>query len=94
MCIQYIHINQEEYGMEQVTVRPWGNSQGIRMPKTILDKLNIHSSDTLQIEVVDETIVLRKTFKHKTFEERLAEYDGEISVCDFEWGEPVGRELL
>ena len=80
--------------MEQVTVRPWGNSQGIRMPKTILDKLNIHSSDTLQIEVVDETIVLRKTFKHKTFEERLAEYDGEISVCDFEWGEPVGRELL
>ena len=64
------------------------------MPKTILDKLNIHSSDTLQIEVVDETIVLRKTFKHKTFEERLAEYDGEISVCDFEWGEPVGRELL
>ena len=80
--------------MEQVTVRPWGNSQGIRMPKTILDKLNIHSSDTLQIEVVDETIVLRKIFKHKTFEERLAEYDGEISVCDFEWGEPVGRELL
>ena len=94
MYIRYIHINKEEYSMEQVTVRPWGNSQGIRMPKTILDKLNIHSSDTLQIEVVDETIVLRKTFKHKTFEERLAEYDGEISVCDFEWGEPVGRELL
>ncbi len=33
-------------------------------------------------------------FIHKTFEERLAEYGGEISICDFDWGEPVGRELL
>ena len=31
---------------------------------------------------------------HKSFEERLAEYNGEISVCDFDWGEPMGRELL
>ncbi len=31
---------------------------------------------------------------HKSFEERLAEYNGEIAVCDFDWGEPVGREML
>lgn len=31
---------------------------------------------------------------HRTFEERLAEYDGKISVYDFNWGEPEGRELL
>ena len=29
----------------------------------------------------------RKQFVHKTFEERLAEYNGEISICDFGWGE-------
>ena len=29
---------------------------------------------------------------HKTFEERLEEYGGKIDVCDFDWGEPVGRE--
>ena len=79
---------------EQVTVRPWGNSQGIRIPKNILEKLNIGISDTLQIEIEDDAIVLKKTFKHKTFEERVAEYDGKISVCDFDWGEPVGKELL
>lgn len=80
--------------MEQIALRPWGNSQGIRIPKNILEKLNINVSDTLQIDVVGDSIVLRKAFKHKTFEERLEEYDGKISICDFDWGEPVGKEIL
>lgn len=80
--------------MEQIALRPWGNSQGIRIPKSILEKLNINVSDTLQIDVVGDSIVLRKAFKHKTFEERLEEYDGKISICDFDWGEPVGKEIL
>lgn len=80
--------------MEQIALRPWGNSQGIRIPKNILEKLNINVSDTLQIDVVGDSIVLKKAFKHKTFEERLEEYDGKISICDFDWGQPVGREIL
>ena len=64
--------------MEQVAVKAWGNSQGIRIPKAILEKLNIKVSDTL----------------HKSFEERVAEYNGEISVCAYDWGEPVGKEML
>lgn len=82
------------YMREQVAVRPWGNSQGIRIPKSVLEKLNIGISDVLQIGIENDAIVLRKTMKHKTFEERVAEYGGEVSVCNFEWGEPAGRELL
>ncbi|MBP3900126.1 MAG: AbrB/MazE/SpoVT family DNA-binding domain-containing protein [Blautia sp.] len=80
--------------MDQVVIRTWGNSQGIRIPKDILEKMHLKISDVLNIEMENDTIVLRKQFVHKTFEERLAEYKGEISVCDFDWGEPVGRELL
>ena len=80
--------------MEQVAVKPWGNSQGIRIPKNILDQLNIHISDTLQVAVENDAIILKKTFKHKTFEERMAEYNNEITVCDYDWGEPVGEELI
>lgn len=69
--------------MEQVAIRSWGNSQGIRNPKDILD-----------LETKDDTIVLRKQFVHKSFEERLAEYNGEISVYDFDWGKPMGTEIL
>ncbi|MBR1599766.1 MAG: AbrB/MazE/SpoVT family DNA-binding domain-containing protein [Lachnospiraceae bacterium] len=79
---------------QQVAIKPWGNSQGIRIPKNILEKLNIEVSDVLQIGVENDSIVLRKAFKHKTFEERVAEYNGEISICDFDWGEPEGKELL
>ncbi|HBA47298.1 MAG TPA: AbrB/MazE/SpoVT family DNA-binding domain-containing protein [Lachnospiraceae bacterium] len=79
---------------EQVAVKPWGDSQGIRIPENVLEKLNIGISDILQIEIENDAIVLRKTMKHKTFEERVAEYGGEVSVCDFEWGEPAGREML
>ncbi|SKB73497.1 antitoxin MazE [Lachnospiraceae bacterium] len=80
--------------MEQVAIRAWGNSQGIRIPKDILERMGLNISDVLDIEIENDTIVLRKQFVHKTFEERLAEYNGEITVCDFNWGEPVGREIL
>ena len=79
--------------MEQVAIRAWGNSQGIRIPKSILEKMDLKTSDILEIEVEGGVIILRKPFIHKTFEERLAEFNGEISVCDFDWGEPVGREI-
>jgi antitoxin MazE len=80
--------------MEQVAIRAWGNSQGIRIPKDILKALDLKSSDVLDILVKDDTIVLKKAFKHKTFEERLAEYNGKIEITEFDWGEPKGREML
>ncbi len=95
MDIQYnVYTFEGGNHMEQVAIRAWGNSQGIRIPKDILEKLNLKVSDVLDIEIENDSIVLRKQFVHKTFEERLAEFNGEISVCDFDWGEPVGREIL
>ena len=65
--------------MAQVAIRSWGNSQGIRIPKDILEKLQLKVSDVLDIEIENDCIVLKKQFVHKTFEERLAEYNGEIT---------------
>ena len=80
--------------MDHVALRAWGNSQGIRIPKSIMDKLDLKISDVLDIEIENDAIVLRKQFVHKSFEDRLKEYNGKISVCDFDWGEPKGREML
>lgn len=80
--------------MDQVALRAWGNSQGIRIPKHILDQLQLEVSDNLDIMVQGDAIVLRKAFKHRSFEERLAAYNGEISICEFDWGEPMGKEEL
>lgn len=69
---------------EQVAIRPWGNSQGIRIPKGILEKLNLNISDILQIGIENDAIILKKVIKHKTFVERLEEYGGEISISDYD----------
>ena len=79
--------------MEQVAIKSWGNSQGVRLSKSILDQAGLEVSDLLEITTSPNMIVLKKSFRHKSFEERLAEYNGQISVCDFAWGEPVGKEL-
>lgn len=74
-------------------VKAWGNSQGIRLPKEILSLVGIKKDDYLSVELVDGGIVLKKTFKHRTLEERAAEFEGKIGpYSEYEWDLPVGRE--
>ena len=80
--------------MEQVAIKPWGNSQGIRLSKSILEKAGIETDDHLSVEIQEHSIILRKVFRHQSFEERLAQYDGKMEVYDFDWGDPVGKELV
>ena len=78
--------------MIETAIKKWGNSQGVRLPKSILEEAHFNVSDTVMAETDGTCIILRKKFKHKTFSERLAEYDGKIEPCNFDWGDPVGRE--
>lgn len=74
-------------------VKKWGNSQGIRISKEILKSAGIHINDTLDIELIDGNIMLKKAFKHKTLEERTEEFGIKLGPYnEFEWSEPVGRE--
>ena len=74
----------------QVQVKEWGNSQGIRLPKEILQDAGIALNEVLDVVVSNGTIKLEKTWKHKTLEERAAEYGGELNLDgEYDWGEPV-----
>ncbi len=45
------------------------------------------------MRVVDGDIVLSKSLKHKTLEERAAAYGGKIGAYEeLSWGDPLGRE--
>ena len=77
----------------QVQVKEWGNSQGIRLAKEILQDAGIELNETLDVFVSNGTITLSKAFRHKTLEERAANYDGKLDLDGaYDWGEPVGRE--
>ena len=45
-------------------------------------------------EQVKELINAGFTFKHKSYEERLAECGGIAQPDKFDWGEPKGREMF
>ncbi|MBQ8815185.1 MAG: AbrB/MazE/SpoVT family DNA-binding domain-containing protein [Lachnospiraceae bacterium] len=78
----------------QAQVKGWGNSQGIRLSKEILQAAGISLNELLEVTVSDGVITLTKAFRHKTLEERAAEYGGQLNLdgeCD--WGEAVGREV-
>jgi antitoxin MazE len=75
-------------------VKTWGNSQGIRLSKELLEILGIRNNDFLDIQIVDDGIMLKKVKQqHRTLEERAKEYGGKLGPYEeFNWGEPVGRE--
>ena len=77
-----------------VAIRKWGNSQGIRIPKSVLEELDITIEDKLDLEVMDGKIIITKAFRHKTFEERVAEYGKEVQFYKYDWGEDKGREVF
>lgn len=78
----------------KIQVKSWGNSQGIRLPKEILQDAGIALDEVLEVTVAKGAITLTKTFKHKTLEERAAEFDGKLNLDgEYDWGEPVGREV-
>lgn len=74
-------------------IKTWGNSQGIRLSKDILESIGARTDDFLEIEVKNDSIVLSKKFKHRTLEERAAEFHGKVGPYkEFAWDDPVGRE--
>jgi len=78
----------------QAQVKEWGNSQGIRLSKEILKSAGIALNEVLDIKVSNGVITLVKPFRHKTLEERAAEFDGKLMLDgEYDWGEPVGREV-
>jgi len=78
----------------QAQIVKWGNGQGIRIPKGLLQELGLKVNDTCNIRTEDGRIVIEKTFVHRTLEERAATFGGKLGPYEeFDWGEPVGREV-
>lgn len=78
----------------QAQVREWGNSQGIRLSKEILNSAGIAVNEVLDVTVSNGMITLKKPFRHKTLEERAAEFDGKLMLDgEYNWGDAVGREV-
>jgi antitoxin MazE len=80
----------------QTTIVKWGNSQGIRLPKPLLDSVNLSCSDKVDIIVENDSLIIKKAEKrkpYKTIQERFKDFDGEYEPIEINWGTRVGEEI-
>lgn len=77
-----------------VTLERWGNSQGIRIPKMLLDSLQWNENERLALSSVNGEIIIKKAkMPRKSIEELFDGYSGEYQPTDVDWGKPEGKEL-
>ena len=76
------------------TIQKWGNSQGIRIPKAILDTVKWTENEKIILVVDNEKIIMEKAKKtRKNIKELFADYYGEYEPIEKEWGDVKGEEI-
>ena len=78
-----------------VNIQKWGNSQGIRIPKYMLDDLLWSDNETVDITIENGKIVIERTSpsQKKNIVELFEGFNGKYDAEEFDWGEPSGREV-
>ncbi|MDK9711187.1 AbrB/MazE/SpoVT family DNA-binding domain-containing protein [Acidaminobacter sp.] len=77
------------------TINKWGNGQGIRLPKAILELLGIDVNDPVEIEIEDNKIIISKisTSKELTLDDLFKDYTDDYKPSLIDWGKPKGDEI-
>lgn len=76
-----------------LVLQKWGNSQGIRIPKIIIEALNWKENETLEIKTENGKLIIEPEKKRKNIKELFADYNEEFVPENIDWGNPVGNEL-
>jgi|LGVF01.2.fsa_nt_gb antitoxin component of MazEF toxin-antitoxin module len=70
------------------------NSQGIRIPKSLLQSGNFLEGDEVEIIAKTGKIFLEHSTDHKTIIERFKDYDGNYKCKEWVTDSPTGEEVL
>lgn len=76
-----------------ITLQKWGNSQGFRIPKTILESLAWQENDQFSLLTQENKIIIEPVQKRKSIQELFADFHGTYEAAEIEWGEPAGKEI-
>lgn len=81
--------------LSQTHLSNWGNSQAIRIPKKVLNKLNLTKDQNFNISIKENSIVLTPT--KKKFRDIHDLFDGwkddGIRNHELDWGTAKGNEI-
>ena len=81
--------------MTATTIQKWGNSQGIRIPKYLLDSLQWSQGEKIIMRTQNNRLVVEQAPKpqRKTIQKLFDDFNGDYTPCEIDWGESEGREV-
>ncbi|HSG31400.1 MAG TPA: AbrB/MazE/SpoVT family DNA-binding domain-containing protein [Thermodesulfobacteriota bacterium] len=77
-------------------IQKWGNSQGLRVSKYILEKAKIEVGDEVDMTVKDGKIIIKSVKPKrgkKKLEQLVSKIDKNYNPSEEDWGAPVGKEV-
>ena len=75
-----------------VRVQKWGNSLGVRIPKSVADQSSIRAGSELEVRSDDGRVVLSPV-RVPTLKQLLAQVKPGNRPQLIDWGKPVGKEV-
>lgn len=79
-----------------VKIQKWGNSQGLRVPKSILNQTNLMLGDEVSLTVEDGAILIspiRKQRPKYDINDLVKRIPKDYKFEELDWGRPVGKEV-
>jgi antitoxin MazE len=77
-------------------IQKWGNSQGLRLSRHVLEEANLSTGDNVSVTVKNGTIVItpvKITHGRYNLEELVSHITEEHQAGEIDWGKPVGKEV-
>ncbi len=71
----------------------WGNSQAVRIPKTVVEQARLQEGDELEIQVQEGRIVIEPLNPKLTIESLVAGVTRKNRHQEQDWSRPVGKEV-
>ena len=77
-------------------VQKWGNSQGLRLTKALLQEVQIHVGDEVNVSVQKGRIIIEPVTKVRgryDLKELVSNMPQEYQPKELDWGKPIGKEV-
>lgn len=76
----------------ETSVKKWGNSLGIRIPKNLADQIELQVGTKIELSIDNKILSIKKSQKKETLDSLLLKVNSENKHKEIETY-PVGKEL-
>ena len=76
-------------------IQKWGNSQGLRIPREVLEEAHVSVNDEVDVTAEEGVIIItpvKRVRRGRNLEELLSRIPKGYRAEEVEWGVPQGKE--